>query len=105
MAEMKYIIWAICALTVVTGIVLVLRYRWFLKQISNEENGKTHKSLMSASPSYEKYKRIAYRKGVKCGVIRKNGDFADFLLSHKADAQAPNNLESQLASVDVGETL
>ena len=73
MAEMKYIIWAICALTVVTGIVLVLRYRWFLKQISEEENGKTH--------------------------------FADFLLSHKADAQVPNNLESQLASVDVGETL
>ena len=106
MAEVKCVILAICALTIVAGFVLVLRYRWFIKQISDEqEKKKTDKSLMGVSPSYEKYKRIASRKGVKCGISRKNGDFIDFLLSHKDEVQSSDNLESQLANVDVGETL
>ena len=36
---------------------------------------------------------------------RKNGDFTDFLLSHKDEVQSSDNIESQLANVDVGETL
>lgn len=38
MEKIEYVAWAIYVLTPVAGVALVLRYRWFLKKLEEEEN-------------------------------------------------------------------
>lgn len=107
MVEIKYVALAIIVLTPVVGVALVLRYRWFLKKLREEEaeRRKSFRPMLSEVVPYEKYKRILARGPVRSSAIRKDGDFLDFMLEHSNENDNSNNIESNLANVDVGETI
>lgn len=65
---------------------------------------KSFKPMLSEKVPYEKYKKICVRGSVRSSAIRKNGDFLDFMLDH-SDENNPNNIESNLANIDVGKTI
>lgn len=85
-------------------LILVCRYRWFIKQMEKEGENRPRISMMNDKPSYEKYKRIASRKSVRSNPVRKDGDFLDFILSYDGKKDA-NAIESKLSGVEVGEGL
>lgn len=92
-----------CALLLVT-LVLVCRYRWFIRQMEKEEKNVLRVPVLNDKPSYEKYKRIASRKSVRSNPLRKDGDFLDFILVYDSKKDE-NAIESKLAEMEVGESL
>lgn len=106
MEKIKYVALVIVVLTPIVGVAFALRYRWFLKQLRKEEaeRRKSFKPMLSERVPYEAYKRIAAKGPVSTAPVRKAGDFLDFILEH-SDENNPNNIESNLANVDVGETI
>ena len=106
MENIKYVALTIVVLTPIVGVAFALRYRWFLRMLEKEEaeRRKSFKPMLSERVPYEAYKRIAAKGPVSTEPVRKVGDFLDFILEH-SDANNPNNIESNLANVDVGETI
>ncbi len=106
MEKIKYVALVIVVLTPIVGIALALRYRCFLKQLRKEEaeRRKSFKPMLSVRVPYEAYKRIAAKGPVSTAPVRKAGDFLDFIFEH-SDENNPNRIESNLANVDVGETI
>lgn len=106
MDKLKYIVVIIIAITLVVGVTLVFRYRWFLKQLREEEaeRRKSFRPMLSETVPYEKYKKICKKGSAKSSPIRKEGDFLDFILEH-SDKNNPKSIESNLANLDVGETI
>jgi hypothetical protein len=106
MEKIQYLALTIIILTPLVGVVLALRYRCFLKMLEKEETEKrkNFKPMLSERVPYEAYKRIAAKGPVNTAPVRKAGDFLDFILEH-SDENNSNNIESNLANVDVGETI
>lgn len=106
MGKINYVALTILVLTPIVGIALALRYRWFIRMLEKEEaeRKKSFKPMLSKKVPYEAYKRIAAKGPVKTAPICKGVDFLEFFLEH-SDENNPNNIESNLANVDVGETI
>lgn len=85
------------------GLVLALRYRWFLQHIQTQEQDGPQVSMLNDTPSYERYKKIASRHSVKSSPVRIQGDFLDFMLDNK-DNHNEKSIECNLSKIDVGES-
>ena len=105
MREMKTFVIATLIITVVIAVALVLRYRWFLKKLREEEfeRKKAFKPMLSENAPYVKYKKISSIRSVKSVAIRREGDFLDFILGHSAGNKNSDKIESNLANASVGE--
>lgn len=99
-----YVIFS-AAITLISGLLLVLRYRWFIKCVSARDDvyqSQPRKDILNKSASYSKYQKTARKASVPNRPARTSGDFLDFFLSYSRQNNK-NEIEGMLSSVDCGE--
>lgn len=102
---MKVFVVSVVVATPIIALLLVLRYRWFMRSINviktDTKNNIEH-DLLSEKASYSKYKSVATKASVPNRPARSSGDFLDFFLSYKSNT-SKKHIEGSLSSVDCGE--